>query len=100
MSAADEKDSAAPSPEQIQQWIVVNMARLLRVQPEEIDPHIPLARHGLDSVQVVLLATDLEQWLGIRFTSNPLDEQATIETLSLRLAALTNPARPADNRTS
>lgn len=88
------------SAEEIRQWIVVHLARLLELPLEQIDPQQSVARYGLDSVQLVLLVTDLEQWLGTSFKKNPLAEQDTIAALSERLAMLTRPANPADSRTA
>ncbi len=76
------------SADEIQQWIVVRLARLLEVAPGEIDLHAPLVRYGLDSVQLVLFVTDLEQWTGVKFTHNPVDEQSTIHSLAERLGAM------------
>jgi acyl carrier protein len=84
--------STAPGPptarsaEEIRDWIVVRLARLLEGQPHEIDPTERLDRYGLDSVQLILFVTDLEQWSGQTFTENPLNEHPSIERLSQYLA--------------
>jgi acyl carrier protein len=82
-------DQAGPvrPPEEIQQWILQRLARVLEVSPQEVDPDEPLARFGLDSVQLVLFVTDLEQWLGRTLQRNPLNEHASIRQLCEQLAA-------------
>jgi acyl carrier protein len=79
------------SAEEIRQWIVVRLARLLEVAPQEIDVSAPLAHHGLDSVQTVLFITDLEQWLGVKLQKNPVTEDSTIGSLAEHLARLQRP---------
>jgi acyl carrier protein len=74
------------SAEEVEAWIVARLARLLEVPPLEIDPDEQLARFGLDSVQLVLFVTDLEQWLGRTFTHNPLSEHVSIRQLCEQLA--------------
>ncbi len=71
-----------PSAQEIQDWIVARVAALTGVPTEEVDPAAPLARHGLDSVAVITLASDLEQWLGYRFRENPLERCNSIEALA------------------
>jgi acyl carrier protein len=72
---------------EIQAWIVDRVSTLTEIPAEEVDVRAPLTRHGLDSVALVALATDVEKWLGYRFRENPLDEHPTIEALSQFLAA-------------
>jgi acyl carrier protein len=74
------------SAEEIQAWIVERLARLLQCPPQAIDPRERLDRYGLDSVQIILFVTDLEQWLGQTITENPLNEHPSIERLSQYLA--------------
>jgi acyl carrier protein len=75
-----------PSQQEIQDWIVARVSQLTEVPPEEVDVRAPLTRHGLDSVALVALASDLEKWLGYRFRENPLDTHPTIEALARFLA--------------
>jgi acyl carrier protein len=70
----------------IQEWLVSRVSSLTEIPPAEVDVRSPLTRFGLDSVALVLLATDLEKWLGYRFRENPLDAHPTIETLAQFLA--------------
>ena len=76
-----------PTAAEIQAWMVDRVSTLTDIPAEEVDVRAPLTRHGLDSVALVALATDLEKWLGYRFRENPLDEHPTIEALSGFLGA-------------
>ena len=76
--------------ESIQAWIVARVAHLTGVPPAEIDVAAPLTRHGLDSVALIALASDLEKWLGYRFRENPVDAATTIGSLSVFLAERAN----------
>jgi len=74
------------SAQQIHDWMIDRLSRLIRVAPSAIDPREPIRRYGLDSVALVAFVTDLEEWLGYRFHDNPLDEHATIASLASLLA--------------
>lgn len=75
-----------PSKDEIQAWIVQRVSALLEVEPDQVDVEAPLTRYGLDSVAVVIIAADLEKWLGYRFRENPLDAHPTIQSLAQFLA--------------
>ena len=47
----------------IEGWLVVHLALLLRMRPEDIDVQAPFAQYGLDSVTAVYLVGQLEEWL-------------------------------------
>ena len=70
----------------LQDWIIARISRLTGLPPEEIDAQEPVTRYGLDSIAVVVIATDLEKWLGYRFQENPVDAYPTIAALSRFLA--------------
>lgn len=71
---------------EIQGWVVARVAALSGLPPADIDPDAPLTRHGLDSVAVISLVSDLERWAGYRFRENPLDRHPTIRAVSDYLA--------------
>jgi acyl carrier protein len=75
-----------PTPREIEDWIVARVGDLTGIPAGEIDPDAPITRHGLDSVTLIALATDLEKWLGCRFRENPLDRYPTIRALAEHLA--------------
>jgi acyl carrier protein len=71
---------------EIQSWLVERLSAVLGVQAAEIPLGEPLIGLGLDSMQVVVLVGELEEWLGCRFKGNPLVDYPTIESLSAYLA--------------
>lgn len=75
------------TPGEISDWIVGQVAAMTGVPPEKVDPDAPLTRHGLDSVAVVTLVSELETWTSYRFRENPLDRYPTIGAISEYLAA-------------
>jgi acyl carrier protein len=74
------------SQQEIQDWLVGRVGAMVGVQPAEVNPSVPLRRFGLDSVALVHVALDLEEWLGYRFRGNPLHDHPTIESLAHYLA--------------
>jgi acyl carrier protein len=74
------------SAREIQEWMIDRLGRLTGVPPQELDPHEPIRRYGLDSVALVAFVTDLEEWVGYRFDSNPLDDHPTVAGLAAFLA--------------
>jgi len=80
-----------PSAQEIQDWLVNRISNLTGLAPEAIDVNEPYYRHGLDSVTMVLILTDLETWLGRRFRENPLPEYPTIASLAHFLGSSAEP---------
>lgn len=77
---------------EIEQWLVDRIAARLQMPSDQISRDVPILSLGLDSMQSVVLVGELEDWLGCRFTANPLVEHPTIEEISRHLAG-----RPADS---
>lgn len=80
------------SAQEIQDWLVGRVSNLTGLAPAEIDVEEPYHRHGLDSVTMVMIFTDLEAWLGRRFHENPLHEHPTIASLARFLAGSPHPS--------
>jgi acyl carrier protein len=81
--------SAVPnvrSAEEIQNWIVERLVTDLGIDRSEVDGSQPLVALGVDSMQVVVMIGELEEWLGIKFLDNPLIDYPTIAALSAYLA--------------
>ncbi|MCI0461448.1 MAG: acyl carrier protein [Gemmataceae bacterium] len=74
------------SAQEIQEGLIARLSRLLVVAPHELDPREPVRRFGLDSMTVLALVAEVEEWLGYRFRSNPLEDHPTIEALAVFLA--------------
>ncbi len=72
--------------EAIQAWLVAKLSDLLKVTPQEIDVRKSLARYGLDSLAIVNLSGELEQWLGHKLSSTVAYEHPSIVALANYLA--------------
>jgi acyl carrier protein len=80
--------SEPPSAADIELWIIGQIAAELHVHPETIRAEQPILSCGIDSLQVVSLVAKLEDWLGFRFSGNPLEDHFSIIDLSRRAAEL------------
>ncbi len=81
-------ESARPSAQTIQAWLIHQIAEELQVAPENIRLDQPILACGIDSMQVVSIVARLEDWLKIRFYGNPLEDYPTIERLSEHVSEL------------
>jgi acyl carrier protein len=71
---------------EIEAWLVEQLAEELQVAPETIKVDQPILAQGVDSMHAVAIVAKLEDWLGIRFTSDPLEEAPSIGALARSLA--------------
>ena len=55
----------APSASEIEAWLLGRLRARLGPDAEAIDAHLPFSYYGLDSLDAVALATELEEWLGV-----------------------------------
>ena len=74
------------SAEQIQDYLVANLADLIKVDIAEIDIQENLENYGLNSAQAMILVSKLEALLGFQPAPVLLWHYPTIESLSQRLA--------------
>jgi acyl carrier protein len=77
---------AARTEDEIRQWIVGKMCGPMRIDPADLNLDQPIVAHAIDSMQFVALVGELEDWLGCRFTDNPLIDYPTVNALSKFLA--------------
>jgi acyl carrier protein len=76
------REARAPvgaSEEQVREWLVAYVARLLDIDPHEVDAATPLERYGLDSAAAVALTGDLAKWLGIDLEPDLIRGRPTID---------------------
>ena len=66
----------------IQNWLTQRIANELKIAPEQIDVNQPFASLRLDSVFVVTLAVDLEEWLGTAIDPSIFWEMPNIASVS------------------
>jgi acyl carrier protein len=69
------------SRDEIQSWLVNQVAGLLFVDPKTIDINTPFSSFGLSSRDAVMLSGDLEEWMGQRFSPTLVYEYPTITAL-------------------
>ncbi|HKA55446.1 MAG TPA: acyl carrier protein [Candidatus Binatia bacterium] len=81
-----EARQADPTAAVIETWLVGQIAELLAVDPQEIDVRQPFASYGLGSAEGVILAGDLEVWLGCSLPATIAWDYPTIESLAHYLA--------------
>jgi acyl transferase domain-containing protein/acyl carrier protein len=77
---------AGKSPEEIaaiiQQWVLIEVAQILAISADRIDPARSLHDLGLDSLMAVELAMGLEQRLGIQLPVMMLNESPTVDKVT------------------
>jgi acyl carrier protein len=88
-----------PDSDQIQQWLVSNIAQTIEVNPLELDVREPFTSFGLTSLDELGLSGDLENWLGIKIPPTITWDYPTIVSLSVYLADKVKPcqARASDD---
>src|SRR5512146_3197037 len=74
------------SAKEIENWLVRQLAELLEIAPEEVDVRKPFTYFGLGSAESVLLAADLEQWLGVSVEPTVTWDHPTIKKVARFLA--------------
>lgn len=68
--------------EEIQNWLRDKIAAELKIKSEEVSLQTTFAGYGLDSIVIVTLVDDLEEWLGTSLDPTIFWEYPTIETLT------------------
>ena len=75
------------SEEEIQAWLIANIAAIVEIDPKDIDVTKPLEYYGMDSMQAMHLSGDLEEWMGRTLSPTVVWDYPTIELLARHLAA-------------
>lgn len=75
------------TPEAIHAWLVDYLAKLLELDPSEIDPRAPFGEYGIDSAGAAGLSGDLSDWLGVKLKESIAFDYPSIEALSSHLCA-------------
>ncbi len=76
---ATQKDLTA---EEINNWLVGYLSRLLSIDMDEIDTSIAFERYGLDSTAAAGMSGDLGDWLGCQLESNLVYNYPTIDAVT------------------
>lgn len=78
-----------PSAQVIEAWLIAEVAELLGIDAAEIDPEQELTTYGLSSVTGVMLAGDVEDWLGVKLEPTVAWEYPTVREMASFLAGET-----------
>ncbi len=68
--------------EEIQKWLRQRISQEIKAAPEAVSLQIPFENYGLDSIIIVTIVGDLEDWLNLSLDPTILWEYPTIESLS------------------
>jgi acyl-CoA synthetase (AMP-forming)/AMP-acid ligase II/acyl carrier protein len=74
----------------IHDWLTARIARHCGLSAKEIDPQVPLNRYVLDSVSAVMIATELQEWLGRTISPTVLYDSPSLSEVTNRLTDLGN----------
>lgn len=70
----------------LRDWLVIELAKRLRIAPDRIDPDAAFADLGIDSLVAIRLSHELEKRLGTTLEPTLLWEHPNIATLARHLA--------------
>jgi amino acid adenylation domain-containing protein len=76
------EENAARAALALQAWMILRLSEAMQVDPARIDPRLPLAGLGLDSLTAFTLTGDLVDWLGRDLPASLFWDYPTIEALS------------------
>ncbi len=82
----DPNPELTASAEEIQDWLVAQIAEQLDLDPEDIDIQEPISEFGLESIQAMIVVSRAEKSLGLKIPPTLVWNYPTIELLSQRLA--------------
>jgi acyl carrier protein len=71
----------------LHQWLTTHLAVYLDRPPENIDPTVPLATYGMDSVCALSLCGDIEETFGFSVDPSLAWDHPTVGELAAHLAA-------------
>ncbi|MER5867271.1 acyl carrier protein [Kitasatospora sp. NPDC002040] len=69
-----------------QQWLVEKIAHRLGVAPGEVSPEVFFDELDLDSTEALILAGEMESWLGFELGTTTLWYHPTIKDLAAHIA--------------
>lgn len=68
--------------EEIENWLREKVGAEIKIKPEDVSADVTFAAYGLDSLAIVTLAGDLEEWLGMSIDPTVFWEYPTIKDLT------------------
>lgn len=79
-------NATGPTREELRDWLVIEVAKQLEVDPGNIRTDIPIDEYGLDSVAAVNISGSLADWIHQDLPGTLLYEYPTIDELSAHLS--------------
>ncbi|MEU6483286.1 acyl carrier protein [Streptomyces sp. NPDC046887] len=74
------------SAEEAQKWLIEEIAQRLSVAPADVPPDQYFDELDLDSTQALIIAGEMETWLGFELGTTALWYHPTIEALAAHIA--------------
>jgi acyl carrier protein len=71
---------------QAQQWLIEKISQRLQVPPQEVTPDRYFDELGLDSTEALILAGEMENWLGFELGTTAIWYHPTIMDLAAHIA--------------
>jgi acyl carrier protein len=79
--------SPVHSAAEIEAWLIERLRGYLGADAPTIEPHLPFSYYGLDSLDAVALATELETWLGEPVAPDIAWDYPTVSAVAAYLAS-------------
>jgi acyl carrier protein len=76
---------------EIEAWLLSHLRQRLGPDAEGMDAHLPFSYYGLDSLDAVALAAELEDWLGVPVTPDVAWDHPTAHAVATYLGAARSP---------
>ncbi|GHD32769.1 acyl carrier protein [Streptomyces galbus] len=77
---------AAVTPDEAETWLIEKIAHRLGVDPSEVSREVYFDELDLDSTEALILAGELENWLGFELSTTTLWYHPTVKDLAGYLA--------------
>jgi acyl carrier protein len=81
---------------EIEYWLLERLQRRIGDGAERVDAHMPFSYYGLDSIDAVELATELEDWLGAPVSASLTFDYPTASAVAAYLAGEPEPVPAAE----
>jgi acyl carrier protein len=75
-------------PAQLRPWLRERIAFYLDQPADTIDPDVPLAEYGMNSIYAVSVAADIEDHLGIEFKTIPTWSHPTVNLIAAHVETM------------
>ncbi|CAL9408481.1 MULTISPECIES: acyl carrier protein [unclassified Streptomyces] len=77
---------AAVTAQEAQDWLIEKIAHRLGVDPGEVSPEVYFDELDLDSTEALILAGEMENWLGFELNTTALWYHPTVKELAAYIA--------------